>query len=189
MTDATSSVLGRATALVALTPGVLVVLLFLGSESFFLLAFLLEFPLDAVFGCLDLVAPPELFRFGDGADEAVAFLFIPPGVVTSGTEATTGVGDITRPGERLVEETTLAAFPAEILFDGCTAADTPTDVTSLFGSCIIRERLLKDVEGRNAPNPSSTVPSFFGSVERSEEPNNDGISTLCVFPVKAHIER
>ena len=115
-----------------------------------------------VFCCLDLAAPPALFRFGEPPGAEVAFLFVPPGVVTYGTLVNGGVGDIDRPGERLAFETTLFAS-----FAGCT-------VGSEVGSCN-SVRLLNDVEGRNAPNPSSSDPSFF-SEERSEGPRSDGIS-------------
>jgi hypothetical protein len=99
--------------------------------------------------------------------------------VTVGKEFTLDVGDITRSGERLVDETTLVVFTeVGLLLDGCTVGATPTHVGSLMVSFNITVRLLKDVEGRNAPNPSSSIPSFFpSSVGISEEPNSDGIST------------
>ena len=123
-----------------------------------------------VFCCLDLAATPALFLFGEPPGAEVAFLFVPPGVVTYGTLVNCGVGDIDRPGERLAFETTLL-----VSVGGCTVGATPTGFGSELGSCN-NVRLLKDVEGRNAPNPSSSDPSFF-SEERSEGPRSDGIST------------
>ena len=75
-------------------------------ELFFLLVFLLVNPLDVVFCCLDFTTP-ELFRFGDCPGDVVAFLFVPPGVITNGASVTAGVGEIIR----LAEETILVAFP------------------------------------------------------------------------------
>jgi hypothetical protein len=129
--------------------------------------------------CLAFAKPPALFRLVAGPDDVGAFLFVPPGVVTSGAAAPVGGGEMTRSGDRLVDETTLAAL-AELapLLAGCTFGATPTD-GSLLESSIMAGRLLNDVEGRKAPNPSSTIPSFFDpSAGRSEEPNKDGISTF-----------
>jgi hypothetical protein len=112
-------------------------------------------------------------RFGASPDvEAFDnFLFVPPGEVTVGALVTIDVGDITRSGERLVDETTLAVFTeVRLSLDGCTVGATGSLISN------ITVRLLKDVEGRNAPNPSS-ISSFLSSVGRSEEPNSDGIST------------
>lgn len=120
--------------------------------------------------------PMEFFRFGDVSEGAVAsnFLFVPPGVVTIGASAT--VCAVARSGVRLVDETTLVAL-IEVSLDGCTVGATPADALWLVASSNVTERLLNDVDGRNAPNPSSTVWSFFPpSVGRSEEPNSDGIS-------------
>jgi len=86
---------------------------------------------------LNLVTHPGLFRFGDGSKVVVVadFLFVPQGEVTIGAVAKAGEGDITRSGERLVEETTLAALAeVRILLDGCTVGATPTDVGSLLSS-------------------------------------------------------
>jgi len=110
-------------------------------------------------------ASPEVEAFDN-------FLLVPPGEVTVGALVTIDVGDITRSGERLVDETTLAGFTkVRLSLDGCTFGATGSVVSN------ITVRLLKDVEGRNAPNPSS-ISSFLSSVGRSEEPNSDGISTF-----------
>lgn len=127
-------------------------------EFFFLVTFL-----EVVLCCLDLFEPLEVFRFGDGPELDVAFLFVPPGVVTKGILVKAGVGEITKPGERLADETTLVVS---------TGGAVGSTVGSAFGSWSITERLLNEVEGRNAPNPSSKVPSL------SAESSNEGISFM-----------
>ena len=90
--------------------------------TFFFVCFLLVRP----FGDSFVFDPIEFFRFGDGPAVAavVNFLFVPPGVVTAGGKAAFCGGDITRSGERLVDETTLVAF-TEASLDGCTAGAMP----------------------------------------------------------------
>lgn len=150
-----------------------------GFGAFFLLAFLLVGPFD---GCLDLNSAPGLDRFNGGSEAIVVgvtnFLFVPLGLVTMGAAATPdAAGAITRSGERLVEETTLAACTVgSALLNASTVGATTSDLTSMPN---IKVRLLKEVEGRKAPKPSSSLPSFFSSsVARSEELNNPGISFM-----------
>ena len=181
---------------------------------FFLLDFLLVVPLDAVFLCFDTMTPTVLFcpmltrRFGAGDGIAVViFLFVPPGDATvgsvvvvaaragTGTGAVAGAttigcgGDITRSGERLVDETTLAALRAAlgILLEG-SVGSAAAATGSLLGSWSIKEKLLKDVEGRKAPNPSSMDPSFFSPSASSEGPNKDGIS-VTKYQIALHWEK
>mmetsp|Transcript_12277 Transcript_12277/g.28390 ORF Transcript_12277/g.28390 Transcript_12277/m.28390 type:complete len:308 (+) Transcript_12277:1519-2442(+) len=173
--------------LTAGTGAVVVVPLLFGSVNgfgvfFFFPAFLFAVPLTAVFCCLDLATVPTFLRFDGepGFPGALDLRFVPPGVVTTGGVATAGAGDIMRSGDRLVEEITLAAFPETVFSGGgCTTVGaTSTCVDSVLGSSMMR--LLKEVEGRKAPKPSSSrAPSFFTtSLERSEGPSKDGISRM-----------
>lgn len=160
-------------------------LLMMGSDSgfgaFFLLAFLLAGPFV---GCLDLNSDPGLLRFNGGSEDIVLgvtiFLFVPLGLVAMGAAATPdAAGAITRSGERLVEETTLAECTVgSALLNASTVGAITSDLASSFGSSSIKVRLLKEVEGRKAPKPSSSLPSFLSSVARSEELNNPGISFM-----------
>lgn len=163
-------------------PAEIGLLLLMGSDSgfgaFFLLAFLLV-------GDLDLNSAPGLCRFNGGSEVVVVgvtnFLFVPLGLVVMGAVATPDAeGAITRSGERLVDETTLAAFTVgSALLNASTVGATTSDLTSSLGSSNIKVRLLKEVEGRKAPKPSSSLPSFLSSsVPRSEELNNPGISFM-----------
>ena len=139
----------------------------------FLFDFLLVGPFETVLCGFGFVAAPVFFRFGERAELPVAFLFVPPGVVTIGTVAKPPAGDIIRSLEMLVEETTLAAFRADELFEDSTFWATPTDGCSLLESGNITVRLLNEVDGRKAPNPSSSVPF-------SAEPKSDGISVPII---------
>jgi len=136
---------------------------------FFLVVFLLTVPFVVLFFDFDPLDPAPFLRFGESPlfVDGIFFLFVPPGVVTmviAGAAVTIGCGgEMTSPGERLVEDTTLAAAAAvELLSEGCTVGATHREEeSSLPFSRSAVERLLKDVDGRNAPNPSSISPSFF----------------------------